>query len=85
MSKSPNVSMRLSPDLVRWLEEYVETADPRPPSREYEKLNKTGLVRELLQALRERRLMIAPAAIPFINDGSSPEYPVLVCLNPKRK
>lgn len=91
------VTFRFPADLVQWLKEstgdreqtaFVERllqakredrlrlADaPTPPSY---------LAEQLLGALRERRLIITSEPAPYTTStGASPDFPVLVCHDPK--
>ncbi len=68
----PVVAIRMSPELAQWVSEYAKSSD------------RSSLIRELLEALRQRRLHVSSEPASYIpNDGSDPSYPVLVCLNPK--
>lgn len=74
MGDTPIITMRLSPDLSSWVSEYAKNLGT----------DRSTLVRELLVALRERRLVALASSAPFdINDGSDPAWPVLVCHQPK--
>lgn len=83
MKKSSQmIPMRLSPELANWAAEFAAEATWLPTYGK--KTTRTGLVRELLQAVRDRRVIIASEPAPhLINDGSDPAMPVLVCPNPK--
>lgn len=73
MSETPIVTMRLNPDLSSWVTEYAKNLS----------MDRSALVRELLDALRDRRLVVFASAAPHsVNNGSDPAYPVLVCHKP---
>ena len=45
--------------------------------------HRTKVIEDLLTALVERRVVIAPSPAPIeVNSGTEPEWPVLVCLKP---
>ena len=68
----PVIAIRMSPELAQWVSEYAKGSD------------RSSLIRELLEALRQRRLYVSSEPAPYIpNDGSDPSNPILVCLNPK--
>lgn len=75
MSKgNPVITLRLDRDTASWLDRFVEETGE----------NRTDVLRGLVQALRERRVLVAREPLPsLINDGSLPEIPVMVCLNPE--
>ena len=71
MGKTPITPMRLDPELAEW----VRTEAKRLGYR-----SRAALVAELLQALRGRRLVMMSTPAPHVvNDGSDPNFPVLIC------
>ncbi len=71
MSETPVITLRLG-ELATWATKHAKKNG----------VTRTGLIRGLLQALRERRLVILSAPVSFTpNDGTT--QPVLVCLNPE--
>lgn len=72
--KNPITPFRLEPDLAQWAADYADGLG----------MSRTAVVRDLLQALRERRLVVVSEAAPHVvNDGSDPRNPVFVCHTPK--
>jgi hypothetical protein len=67
-------TIRLPPDLLKWARSYKKEHG----------VSVTHVIEELLEALREGRLMVRPRAGPSpfpredIEAGSSPEYPILI-------
>lgn len=80
------ITFRISPEEEAWLEGYREQFrncldNPNFPERP---IRISTLMREVLLAMRSRRLVILSEPVSHIpNDGSDPSNPVLVCLNPK--
>lgn len=75
MSKRGQViSLRLKHDLLAFIDQQAELEDR----------SRAGMVAEVFQAWRERRLELSGEPRPLIiNDGSVPVCPALVCLNPR--
>lgn len=71
---SPVITLRLDRDTANWLDRFVkETGESR-----------TDVVRGLVLALRGRRVFVSPEPFPLlVNDGSNPDFPVMVCHEPK--
>ena len=68
------VSFRIRPDTHEWLKSYAERERTTP----------SMITSDLLDALRDRRLIILAAPQDhYINQGNDPAIPVLVCLNPR--
>ncbi len=82
------VTMRMSPELAQWLSEYAVQFPLNPDSTDEPPipLDRSALIRELLEALKQRRLVILPEPVSYVpNVGDNIFDPVLVCLNPKSK
>jgi hypothetical protein len=74
MAGSPIVTLRLPPPLKHWFDQYIKSTGLRP----------TDVLRDFLEAARDHRLVVLDAPMQsVINDGSVPECPVSICLNPR--
>ncbi len=74
MGTTPIITMRLDPDLAVWAAGYAPALYT----------DRTGLVRELLETLRDRRLVLLPTPVPTTpNTGADPHMPVLICPSPR--
>jgi len=74
MTGSPIATLRLSKPLQQWFDAYIEQVG----------LSRTELLRDLLEAVRDHRLIILDKPLPLlINDGSVPECPVSICPDPR--
>jgi len=70
---SPIVTLRLPSSLKHWFDRYTESTGHR----------RTDVIRDLLVALRERRVFVTSEPAPnFINDGSDSENPISICPDP---
>lgn len=71
MGETPITAMRLEPELAQWAKDEAESLGYK---------NRTDLVSDLLRSLRARRLLFVTSPAPhFVNTGSDPEFPALIC------
>ena len=71
---TPITTLRLDPALAKWAKKFARDQG----------VSRSDLIRDLLWALRERRLVVVPEPLPhLVNDGSDPRFPVSICHNPK--
>ena len=81
---NPVIALRLDPDLAEWLTRYASEIEVAETPAGLIPLDRSALIREVLGALRERRLYASHTPHPHvINDGSDPRFPVVVCLSPR--
>lgn len=78
----PVVTLRISPESIQWLKDYSKQfrADPDDPKDPDKILGPSVLIRELIVALKERRLIILSEPASF---SPTENEPIQVCLNPR--
>lgn len=78
MANRKQYNMKFPPDLIKWVDGYAAQCHT----------NRTAVVEDLLQALRDGRIRTVPRAgmNPFPHDqvraGETPEYPALISFPP---